>query len=194
MFEFALFSVTFVFIFTIMIIFAPLSLPSPGFLVSFLLHQLEMEILVWFLELCFAALFFCFCFCFFFFFFSFLAFRLVWSCRPSVGPSPRHIIGLMMPANHNRVPAGLGLRPACMHSFFVSVFFSFCSVLFLFGLFLHFFALFVKRYFLVLFFGCRHVPRLCSWHYLAASDTGSCIVFIRGTILVRSVLLRDVWK
>ena len=69
-------------------------------------------------------------FLFFFFSFSFPAFRLVWSCRPSVGPSPRHIIGLIVPANSNRVPSGLGLRPARMHKVFVSVFFPFCSFLF----------------------------------------------------------------
>ena len=39
----------------IAIIFAPLSLPSLGSLVSSLPHQLDIERLVWFFELCVAA-------------------------------------------------------------------------------------------------------------------------------------------
>ena len=66
--------------------------------------------------------FFCFFSPFFFFVSSFvlffLAFRLVLACRPPVGPSPRHIIGLIVPANRNRVPSGLGLRPARLHKAF----------------------------------------------------------------------------
>ena len=71
---------------------------------------------------------------------SYLGFRLVLSCRLSVGPSPGHIIGLIVPANSNLVPSGLGLRPDRMHddfgfvclflSFFVlsrSVYFLFCA-------------------------------------------------------------------
>ena len=69
------------------------------------------RMLVWFFELCVAALFFSFLFYFF------LAFRLVLSCHPSVGPSPRHIVGLIVPANNNLVPSGLGLR-ACMKFLF----------------------------------------------------------------------------
>ena len=45
---------------------------------------------------------------------SYLGFRLVLSCRLSVGPSPGHIIGLIVPANSNLVPSGLGLRPERM--------------------------------------------------------------------------------
>ena len=41
------------------------------------------------------------------FFAPFLAFRLVLSCSPDVGPLPGHIIGLIVPANSN-----LGTRPA----------------------------------------------------------------------------------
>ena len=36
-----------------------------------------------------------------------------------------------------------------------------------------FLPLFVLQSFLVLFFRCTYVPRLCSWCYLVASDTGS---------------------
>ena len=55
------------------------------------------------------------------FLFSCLVVRLVLPCRPSAGPSTGHIIGLIVPANSNRVPKGLGLRPERM---FVLV--SFC--------------------------------------------------------------------
>ena len=54
----------------IVILFAPLSLPSPGSLALSLPHQLDIEMLVWFFEFCVAAL---------FFFFLFLP--SVWSCR-----------------------------------------------------------------------------------------------------------------
>ena len=127
MFDFVLFLVMFVFLFMIIVtIFAPLPLPSLGSLVSYLPRQLDMDIIVWFFELCVAALFFVFCF------FLFLDFCLVLSCRPSacrssVDPSPRHIIGLIVPANSNRVPSGLGLRPASMHKVFC---FGFLSSLF----------------------------------------------------------------
>ena len=67
---------------------------------------------------------------------------LFFSWLLSVGPSPRHIIGLIVPANSNRVPSGLGLRPARMHEVFVSVSFpSSCFILFLFCPFWPFFAL-----------------------------------------------------
>ena len=56
---------------------------------------------------------------------SCLVFRLVFSCRPSVGPSAGHIVGLIVPANSNLVPSGLGLRPERM---FVSFHFSFLSL------------------------------------------------------------------
>ena len=80
-----------------------------------------------------------------FFLFCFLAFRLVLSCPPSVGPSPRHIIGLIVPANSNRVPSGLGLRPARMHKVFR---FGFLSFLFFSSFsFLPFFALFCRSLF-----------------------------------------------
>ena len=104
----------------------------------------------------------------------FLALRLVLSCRPSVRPS--HIIGLIVPANSNRVPSGFGLHPR-MHEVFCFVFF-FLSVLSFFFFLSPFYPIlpfFVQGSFLVLFFGCTHVARLCSWCYLAASDTGSCI-------------------
>ena len=60
MFKFVLLLVMFVFLFMIasIIIIAPLSLPSPGSLVLSLPHQLDIEMLVWFFELCVAALFF----------------------------------------------------------------------------------------------------------------------------------------
>ena len=57
MFEFVLFLVMFLFLFVIIIMFAPSSLPSLGSIVSSLPHQLDIEILVWFFELCVAALF-----------------------------------------------------------------------------------------------------------------------------------------
>ena len=60
MFEFV-FLVTLVFIFLIIVImFAPLSLPSLGSLVSSLPRQLDKEIIACFFELCVAALFFSF--------------------------------------------------------------------------------------------------------------------------------------
>ena len=68
-------------------------------------------------------------------FLFFLAFGLVLSCRPSVGPSSGHIIELIVPANSNLVPSGLGLRPECMmilFSFFSFFSFHFLSVPFLF--------------------------------------------------------------
>ena len=53
MFEFVLFLVVFVFLFMIIvIIFAPLSLPPPRSLVSSLPRQLDIEMSVWFFELC----------------------------------------------------------------------------------------------------------------------------------------------
>ena len=155
------------------IIFAPLSLPSLGSLVSSLPHQLDIEMLVWFFKLCVAALFFSFPLSLSSFFF-FFAFRLV-LCRPSLGPSPGHMIGLIVPTNSNFVPSGLGLRPARMRELFSFVFLSF---LFLpssfFARICPFLPLFVLQSFLVLFFGCTHVPRLCSWCYIAASNKGSC--------------------
>ena len=75
----------------IVITFAPLSLPSLGSLVSSMPDQLDVEMLVWFYELCVAA------FCSSFVFFYVLAFRLVLSCRPSVGPSPIHIVRRIVP-------------------------------------------------------------------------------------------------
>ena len=90
-----------------------------------------------FFELYVAALFFCFVlFCLVLFF---LVLRLVLSCRPSVGPSPRDIIGLIPPANSNLFPPGLAcaLR-ACMKFLFRFSFLSFLC-LFLFCPFLPFF-------------------------------------------------------
>ena len=79
MFEFVLFLVMFVFLFMIVaMIFAALSLPSLGSLVSSLPHQLDIEILVRFFELCVAAL------IFFPFFFFFLFLPSVWSYRAVV--------------------------------------------------------------------------------------------------------------
>ena len=43
--------------------------------------------------------------------FSCLVFRLVFPCRPSVGPSTGFIIGLVIPANSNLVLSGIGLHP-----------------------------------------------------------------------------------
>ena len=72
MFEFVLFLVIFVFhVIIIIFIFAPPYLPSLGSLVSWLPHQLDIEMLVWFFGFGFAA-----------FFFTFLFFLPpVWSCR-----------------------------------------------------------------------------------------------------------------
>ena len=50
-----------------------------------------------------------------------LVFRLVISCRPSVGLSTGHILELLLPANSNLVPLGLGLRPERMHVCFLIV-------------------------------------------------------------------------
>ena len=66
------------------------------------------------------------CRCIFLFFSFFLAFRLVLSCRPSVGPSPRLIVGLVVPADMNLAPSGLGLRLVGMHEVYCFVFLSFC--------------------------------------------------------------------
>ena len=44
-------------------------------------------------------------------FFSFLVFRLVLLCRPSIGPSTGNILGLIVSVNSNLIPSGLGLRP-----------------------------------------------------------------------------------
>ena len=138
MFESVSFLMMFVFLFvTIVIVFAPLLLPPLGSLVSSSPHQLDIEMLVCFFELYVAALFFCFVlFCLVLFF---LVLRLVLSCRPSVGPSPRHIIGLIPPANSNLFPPGLAcaLR-ACMKFLFRFSFLSFLC-LFLFCPFLPFF-------------------------------------------------------
>ena len=41
----------------------------------------------------------------------------VYSCLPSVGTSSGHIIRLIVPANSNLVPSGLGLRPERMHDY-----------------------------------------------------------------------------
>ena len=84
------------------------------------------------------------CRCFLLFFSFFLAFHLVLSCRPFVGRSPGHIIGLTVPANSNRVPSGLGLRTARMHIYIFNVFFPFFSFLpFLFAPFRPFLPFFV---------------------------------------------------
>ena len=71
------------------------------------------EMRFWFIfvlfQLCLSAL-----FCLLLFYdtlFSCPVFRLVLSCRPSAGPSPGHIIGLILSANSNLAPSGLGLRP-----------------------------------------------------------------------------------
>ena len=144
-FKFVLFLVMFVFLFhDYCIIFAPLSLPSLASLVSSLPHQLDIEMLVWFFELCVVALFFS------FLVLLFLAFRLVLSCRPSVGPSPTHIVRLIVPANSDLVPSGLGLRSASMHEVFVSFFFPFFCFVFFFP-FMPLFALFC--------------PSLCNSHF-----------------------------
>ena len=65
-------------------------------------------------------------------FFYSVAFRLVLPYRPSVGPLPRHIVGLVVPADSNLVSSGLGLRSARMHEVFCFVFLSFLSFLFFF--------------------------------------------------------------
>ena len=70
-FEFVLFLVMFFSFMINVIIFAPLSLHSLGSLASSLPHQLDIEMLVWFFELCVAAL-----------FFPFLSFIFL-SCLPS---------------------------------------------------------------------------------------------------------------
>ena len=47
----------------------------------------------------------------------------VYSCLPSVGTSSGHIIRLIVPANGNLVPSGLGLRPERMHDYSGFLFF-----------------------------------------------------------------------
>ena len=91
---------------------------------SFLAHQLDIEMPV--------------SFCFVFSsvsvpssFFSYLIFDLVLSCRPSVGPSTGHIMGLIVPANSNPVPSGLSLRPERIWFRFLSFLFVFFSFLFI---------------------------------------------------------------
>ena len=80
---------------------------------------------------------------------SCLVVRLVFSCRPSVGPSTGHIIGLMVPANSNLVPLGHGLRPERMFAF-VSF-----SLLFLSFLLFSFLIISLFLFILILvFFGC----------------------------------------
>ena len=78
----------------------------------------------------------CRCSLLFFSFLFFRPFRLVLSCRPSVGLSPGHIIELIVPVNSNLVPSGLGLRLAPMHDYFLLrlsflslIFFFFCPFL-----------------------------------------------------------------
>ena len=69
-------------------------------------------------------------------FFSCLVFRLVLSCRPSVGPSPGQIIRLVVAANSNHVPSGLGLHPERILNLelgFVLSFFLFLFTSFLFS-------------------------------------------------------------
>ena len=60
----------------------------------------------------------------------------VWSllCRPSVGSSTGHIIGVIVPANSNLIPSGHSLRPERMLILFPAsfFFFNFASFLFLF--------------------------------------------------------------
>ena len=113
------------------------------------------------------------------------------SCRPSVGPSPRHIVGLIVPANSILVPSGLGLRPARMHEVFSFVYLSFLFFsLFLQGPFLPFLHCFVKQQFLAIFFGCTHVPRLCPSCYLEATDTGSCTTGRYSAVPFRDVYCR----
>ena len=145
-------------------IFAPPFLPSLGFLCRPCPTSWTKKCLV-----CVRALCRCSFFCFFCFLFFFPAFRLVWSCRPPLGPSPRHIIGLIVPANSNRVPSGLGRRHARMHKVFVSVFFPFCS--FLFFLLLPFFALLCIPVLSCPLFGCTYVPQLCSVRKTMTSNT-----------------------
>ena len=60
----------------------------------------------------------------FFVFFSCLVFCLALSCRPDVGPSPGHIIGLIVQANSNLVHSGFGLCPERM-CVLVSIFLSY---------------------------------------------------------------------
>ena len=163
MFEFILFLVIFVSPFMITaIVFAPLSLPSFGSLVSSLPHQLDIKMLVWFFEFCVAAFFFS-------FLFFFLAFRLASSCRPSVGPSPGHIMGPIVPRNNNLFLSELGLRPARMYEVHCFVFISFLSFSFLlFRPHLPFFALFLNGPFLSSSSGVHmyhhHVPGVISQH------------------------------
>lgn len=78
-------------------------------------------------------------------------FRLLLLFRPSVGPLSGHITGLIALANSNLAPSGPGLRPE--HVFFF-------SVLFPFAIFSNF------------FFGGMHIPWICPWYHLDASDMG----------------------
>ena len=143
-------SVYFVFVFfgfvLLLLLFGPSSLPSFGSLVSSLAHQLEIGMLLCFFSSVFCSI----------LFFSFLVFRLVLSCRPSVGPSTEHITGLIVPASSNLIPSGLGLRHERM---FVVVFVSFPLS------FLSF------RFFPFRFFPFFHYTSLLFRVYLSTMDT-----------------------
>ena len=95
----------------IIIIFAPLSLPFSCVVVAPPAGHRNVGLV-------FQAL----CPCFLLFFSFFLAFRLVLSCRTSVGTSPRYVIGLIVPANSTLVPSRIGLRPVLMYEVFCCVF------------------------------------------------------------------------
>ena len=53
-------------------------------------------------------------------------FPSIFSCRPSVGTSSGHIVGLIVPANSSLILSGLGRRPECKFVF-VSFFLYFLS-------------------------------------------------------------------
>ena len=78
-------------------------------------------------------------------------------CRPSVGPPAGQLI---VPANSNLVPSGLGLRPERM-PVFVSFFFLLSS-------------LFLSLAFLenLRFFGVRVYHGMFSWYYLVCMISG----------------------
>ena len=154
-------SVYFVFVFfgfvLLLLLFGPSSLPSFGSLVSSLAHQLEIGMLLCFFSSVFCSI----------LFFSFLVFRLVLSCRPSVGPSTEHITGLIVPASSNLVPSGLGLRHERM---FVVVFVSFPLS------FLSF------RFFPFRFFPFFHYTSLLFRVYLSTMDT-----YVPGSISLQVI-------
>ena len=93
---------------------------------------------------------------------SYYVFRVVSSCRPSVGPSTGHIIGLIEPADSDLVTSD----SACALNSCWLIF----RLIFLSCFFLPF--PYVSFLFFVFFLGCKYVLWIRSWYYFVACDTG----------------------